>query len=198
MGICLYLPFLFYSMTDLNTYNNSSITDAAYSRSFFEIRKSCANVFLHLLIYFSIFIKIKYRLKLSIPIFNILKMVSSGVFIKGGFEGLENQEVNAVPDPNPPEGSNTKSSTEIKINKKSAYPNWPIQTPAENIHTLPEINSEPVTTNEGNTKKVKIKGYVEVNKITEEGGVEKNNDVLIDAGPKKKIQSCTKKPYKYD
>lgn len=63
MGICLYLPFLFYSMTDLNTYNNSSITDAAYSRSFFEISKSCCCA--RMFFYICLFILV-YLLKLNI------------------------------------------------------------------------------------------------------------------------------------
>jgi hypothetical protein len=75
-------------------------------------------------------------------------MGTSGVFIKGGFEGLENKRSTLFPTLthlkavilNP-----LLSEAKININNKSAYPNWPIQTPAENIHTLPEKNSEPVT-----------------------------------------------------
>ena len=124
-------------------------------------------------------------------------MGSYAVFLTGASEGLGNPEVNAVPETYPAEGSNANANTERSTT--SGYPYWPRQTPAENIPTLPEteINSEPVPTNEGNNKKVRIKGHVEVKKIIE-GGLEKNDDVLIEAGPKNKLQPPNKKDYNFD
>jgi hypothetical protein len=223
MGFCLYFPYLLFSFTGLNIYKISTITcstSSVYSMSLF-IRQICANVFLYLLIYFCIFIQ--YRLKQSI--LNKTIMGATIIRIIGGFEGLgdpeldeqhesqkpmrasfleqitqqvshskdnsANPEVNAVPDPYPPEGSNAKPSNDSSTS--SGYPLWPRQPPAVNIPTLPESNGEPVPTNEDN-KKVRINGYVEVKQITEVG-LEKNNDDLIDAGPKDKLQSSNKKKY---
>jgi hypothetical protein len=53
-----------------------------------------------------------------------------------------------------------------------------------------------VPTNEGNNKKVRIKGYVEVKQITDLG-LDTNDDELIDAGPKEKIKSSLKKNKNY-
>jgi hypothetical protein len=104
-----------------------------------------------------------------------------------------NYEVNVIPVSDLPESSNAKSSN--ARDTISGYPYWPWQTPAVNIPTLPENNSELVPTNEN--KKVRIKGYVEVKQITELG-LEQNDDELIDAEPKKKYQSSLKRKYAYE
>lgn len=106
-----------------------------------------------------------------------------------------NPEVYAVPEPYPAEGSYAKPSTERSAT--SGYPFWPRQTPADNLPTLPESNSEPVPTNKDNNKKVRIKGYAEVKEITEEG-LKINSADILNVGPKQKLQSACKKEYAYD
>jgi len=45
IGFSLYAPILFYSLTGVNIYDNSSITESGHSAVLFNIRICCATVF---------------------------------------------------------------------------------------------------------------------------------------------------------
>ena len=90
IGLCLYFPSLLYSVTGIDIYNNSSLTDSGYSTALFAVRNICANIFFYLLFYFGLFII--YKLKLSIPRNNNWMMGAACIVIKGGFEGLGGPE----------------------------------------------------------------------------------------------------------
>ena len=90
MGLFLFFPSFLESVSGIDIYNS---TDSEYFRYFGEIRKILAIGFGYLLFYFLIFLK--YRLNLSIPIFN--KNLISTIIIIGGFEGLGEPELEERP-----------------------------------------------------------------------------------------------------
>jgi hypothetical protein len=79
-----------------------------------------------------------------------------------------NPEVNAVPVPDQPEGSNANPSTERRTS--SGYPFWP---------------RPPNEDNKNKKEKVRIFEYTEVTEISNLG-LEENRDEIIKLGPKKK------------
>lgn len=225
MWLCLYFPSLFYSVTGIDLYNSTdSIYSMSLFEIRKICANVLLYLLIYLSIFIQYRLKLSIPI-LNKPIMAATCVVVKGGFEGLGDPALDvqptkpsrsfleiinskdcletlprlNSAEKAVSAPYPPEaeGSNAihaKPSTEST--STSGYPFWPRTTPAVNIPTLPETesNSEPVPTNEGNNKKVRIKGYVEVKQITE-GGLEKNNDDLIEAGPKKKLQSSIKQKY---
>ena len=220
MGLFLFFPSFLESVSGIDIYNS---TDSEYFRYFGEIRKILAIGFGYLLFYFLIFLK--YRLNLSIPIFN--KNLISTIIIIGGFEGLGEPELEERPTKSltvleqmkdkdflndlfrikpevkeestlfNPEASNSKqANTSTESKASSAYPYWPRATHVSNLATLPESNSEPEQTKEDNNKKVRIKGFIDVKEITESGLGENKQD-SIELEPKYKVKGF-KKNYHYN
>lgn len=87
--LSLSIPSLICTLTGINLYDQYTITDSIYSRSFINIRIGCATVFWSLIFYLWVLNKNK----LNLTIFNKPFILGSGIIVKGGFEGLGEPEL---------------------------------------------------------------------------------------------------------
>jgi len=222
IGFCLYFPSFLEYVSGISLYNS---TDSNYFIYLDEIRKICANCFLYLLIYFCIFLQYRLNLSISSLNKSILTstiIIKGGFEGLGDTEMDErpteptrtfleiinskdclnshvsnNPEVKDVSVPYPPETSNAnKAKPSTESSSTSGYPSWPWTTPALNLSTLPESNSEPDHTTEGNNKKVRINGVIDLKEITETG-LGQNSQEVIDLEAKDKLKG-PKKDYDYN
>ena len=192
MVFCLTAPIILFKYTGLNLYENYSIQDSfSYSEcnemniagthgASLMLRSLLANMLYYLIMYCVI-----YNLSDIQPtgsVANKVLMGASCVIVNGGFEGLGDPELDAQHvTPNTmhtatqqeshikDEGSESSKVKPTEKSTTSGYPFWPRPTPAVNIPTLPESNSEPEPTIENNKKTVRLNGFTEVKDISELG-----------------------------